>query len=99
MIKKGHQTPHWERDAGNGPARISSGSQLDPNINRRIVHVVLDSLPEGKGETAGVFRGELEIRRNVETGAQFGPVQVEFIIDDVNPLDPSQHPGYLQVAP
>src|SRR4029453_17351553 len=44
VIEKRNHAPHRQGDTLDRSTRISKWSYLDTNINRRIVHVVLDSL-------------------------------------------------------
>ena len=99
VIEECHHAPHRQGHALNWPARISSRCQLDTDINRRIVHVVLNALTKHKRKPAGVVRREFKVGRQVDAGADFRTVQVYTILDRVYPLDSPEHSCSLEVTP
>src|SRR6185369_4544652 len=99
VIEKRHHAPHREGDALDRAARISSRSQLDTDIDGRVVHVVLNSLAKHERETAGVVRRKLEVGRYIHAGANCRAAEIKRISGCVNPLHSPEHARDLEITP
>src|SRR5215470_3995441 len=99
VVQKRDHAPHRQCDAFDRPARISAGSQFNADVDRCIVHVVLNSLAKDKGKAAGIVRREFEVRSEIESRSDFCATEVKLIVDRIDPFDSPDHSGGLEVTP
>src|SRR5215468_8799980 len=71
---------------------------LRTDINRSIVHVVLDALAKNVLQAKSIA-GKLEVRTQINTPAGCAAAEVELILEQIIPFDLSQNAGHFDVSP
>ena len=71
----------------------------DADVDRRVVHVVLDAFAEDELQPEDVVLADLEVRAEVEAPAGGVAGEIELVVEHVVPLDVPEHAGDPDVAP
>src|SRR5690349_655541 len=83
--------------AGHGRQHVA-GLADDPDVDRRVVHVVLDALAVDQPDPDDVALGRLQARRQIDTPADRVTTEIERVGVVVVPDNLAEHAGRLEMA-